>query len=146
MKWIKNVVIKLGQKHKTTDPFELASLLSIEVVPWDLHKEIRGFYKYDKRNKFIFINSNLNWEIQRFVCAHELGHALLHPRSNTPFYREKTLFSIEKIEVEANSFAVELLMPDEILTGFNHTNLSLDEIGEICGIPKGFSQLKEIEN
>jgi len=101
------------KKYKTNCPFELAKNLKINVVMWNLHKEINGFYKYDRRNKFIFVNNNLSTEKQRFVCAHELGHAILHPRSNTPFLRKNTLFSIDKIEVEANEFATQLLLYDK---------------------------------
>jgi hypothetical protein len=57
MSWIKQVVTNLVKKYKTTDPFELSSLMNIQVIPWDLHEEINGFYKYDKRNKYIFLTA-----------------------------------------------------------------------------------------
>lgn len=110
--------MKLVKKYKTNNPFELSNALKVNVVFWDLHKEINGFYKYDRRNRFIFINNNLNTEIQQFVCAHELGHVVLHPRSNTPFLRQNTLFSIDKIEVEANTFAVQLLLSEQNLQDY----------------------------
>lgn len=84
--------------------------------------------------------------MQRFVCSHELGHAVLHPRSNTPFLRNKTLFSIDKNEVEANTFAVELLMDDEKINKFKETNLSIQEIGKICGVPGKVVHLKNLSN
>jgi Zn-dependent peptidase ImmA (M78 family) len=140
--WIKNKVNDLITKHQTDNPFDLASMMKISVIPWDLHEEIKGFYKYDKRNKYIFINDNLNEKTQRFVCSHELGHAILHPRANTPFLRSKTLFSIDKIEVEANTFAVELLLQDENLYEYKNTNLSIHEISEIYGVPKELCHLK----
>ncbi|OAH53309.1 hypothetical protein AWH48_12260 [Domibacillus aminovorans] len=141
---MKNVITKLNKKHHTTNPFELASTLNIDVIPWDLHEEIKGFYRYDKRNKYIFYNNNLNDEMQRFVCAHELGHAILHPRSNTPFLRANTFFSIDKIEVEANTFAVELLLPNEKLLEYSNTNLSIYEISEIYGVPRELAALKTL--
>ncbi|OIJ17071.1 hypothetical protein BKP37_00585 [Anaerobacillus alkalilacustris] len=140
MNWIKQIVVELIKKHNTNDPFELASILNIHVVPWNLHEEINGFYKYDKRNKYIFFNSNLSVEMQRFVCSHELGHALIHPRSNTPFLRNNTLFSIDKIEVEANAFAVELLMEDSTL--IEYKNLTLQDVSRICGVPQEVAHLK----
>lgn len=136
--------MNLMKKHKTNNPFELASLLNIHVIPWNLHEEINGFYKYDKRNKYIFFNSNLNDEIQRFVCSHELGHAVLHPRSNTPFLRKNTLFSIDKMEIEANTFAVELLMHDEKIDEYRESHLTIKEIAEIFGVPQEVSHLKGI--
>lgn len=143
MNWIKKTVQDLTNKYKTNNPFELAAFKNIQVVPWNLHEEIKGFYKYDKRNRYIFINNNLDVTSQRFVCAHELGHSQLHPRANTPFLRQSTFFSIDKIEVEANTFAVELLLQDESLYEYKDTNLSICEISEMYGVPKEVSHLKK---
>jgi len=113
MHWIENIVKKLIKSCKTNDPYEIAAQKNINVIKWNLHHEIMGFYKYIRRNKFIFINSNLDETIQRFVCAHELGHSQLHPRLNTPFLKQNTFFSVDRIEVEANYFAVNLLLSNE---------------------------------
>lgn len=142
MSWIKNVVTNLVKKYQSNDPFELATMLNIKVIYWDLHEEINGFYKYDKRNKYIVINSNLNERGQKYVCSHELGHAVIHPRSNTPFLRKNTLFSIDKLEVEANTFAVELLMDDDTIQEYSQSSLSIQEIGDILGVPREVSYLK----
>lgn len=101
---INNTVKQLCKKHNTKDPFELAQCLNINIFFHDLHEEINGFYKYERRNKFIAINSNLSSTMQRTVCAHELGHAILHPNANTPFLRKNTLLSVDKLEIEANTF------------------------------------------
>lgn len=140
----KHHVIQLMKKYSTNDPFELAAYKNVDVFFWDLHHEIKGFYKYIRRNKFIFINSSLPGDHKRFVCAHELGHALLHPRNNTPFMRANTLFSVDKIEVEANTFAVELLLPDEIIYEYKNTNLTIEEISSIYGIPREVARLKKV--
>ncbi len=93
---IKTIVDGLVNKHGTSCPFEIAEILNIHIIEWNLHEEIRGYYKYHKRNKYIVINSNLNEVWKRIVCAHELFHAILHPRVNTPFMRKYTLLSVEK--------------------------------------------------
>lgn len=113
MNWIKKQVNNIIKKHKTNCPFEVSESKKIHVVYWDLHSEIWGFYKYEKRNRFIFINDNLEYHRQRYVCAHELGHALLHTKVNTPFLQANTFYSIDKIEREANEFAVNLLLYDK---------------------------------
>jgi len=141
---IKELVEHITKKHNTNDPFDLATKKNIHVILWNLHQEIKGFYKYNKRNKYIFINNNLDYNFQRFVCAHELGHSELHPRFNTPFMRSKTLFSVSRIEIEANTFAVELLMPDNELYKMNDTNLTINEAANIYGIPKEVSHLKKL--
>ncbi len=142
MKRVKDVVSDLIRKHKTNDPYELASRMNIEVVPWDLHEDIYGFYKYERRNRFIFINSNLNEIMSRFVCSHELGHAVLHNKVNTPFLRKHTFFSIDKIEIEANTFAVELLLPDDFLDTYRNTDTTIYQVAAAHGIPRDFIHLK----
>ena len=110
MEWIRECIDNLQKKYLTTNPYELASLLNIKVILFNLHEEINGYYKYDRRNKYIVINNNLSQEMQKVVCAHELGHAILHTRHNTPFMRQNTFFSVDRIEVEANYFATHLLL------------------------------------
>lgn len=144
--WIKDVVQKLTKQYDTNDPYELASLKNIHVVFWDLHHEIRGFYKYDRRNKYIVINSNLNEASQKYVCGHELGHSQLHSRVNTPFLREKTLQSVDRIEVEANTFAVELLLPDAAIYEYKDSDLKFNEIASIYGVPEEVAHLKKLRN
>ncbi|MBU8768675.1 ImmA/IrrE family metallo-endopeptidase [Cytobacillus oceanisediminis] len=141
MNWIKQAAQDTINKYKTNDPFELASFKNINIIEWDLHQEIKGFYKYDKRNKYIVINSNLEKVQQKFVCAHELGHSVLHPRVNTPFLRENTLFLTSRIEVEANTFAVELLLPDDVLQ--ENSQSTIFELASLQGVPKEIVHLKK---
>jgi Zn-dependent peptidase ImmA (M78 family) len=75
-----------------------------------------------------------------FVCAHELGHAVCHPHLNTPFLKAHTLFSTDKIEHEANAFAVELLMPDSIILEDD----SIYNIAHCVGVPEQLVELKRI--
>ncbi|HDR8161904.1 TPA: ImmA/IrrE family metallo-endopeptidase [Bacillus cereus] len=138
---IKDYVMKIVKKHGTTNPFEIAKRKDIIVLFEDLGNTL-GFYNTYKRFKFIHINNRIDETIQRFVCAHELGHALLHPKANTPFLRNKTFFSVDRLEIEANTFAVELLLPDEMISEYQDTNLSIQEIAEIYGIPESFARLK----
>ena len=129
MNWIKKQVNNIVKKHKTNCPFEVSESKNIHVVYWDLHSEIWGFYKYERRNRFIFINDNLEYHRQRYVCAHELGHAILHTKINTPFLRKNTLLSVDKIEREANEFAVNLLLYDKNLQDYETTYDCLREGG-----------------
>ncbi|MBE7135165.1 ImmA/IrrE family metallo-endopeptidase [Bacillus paranthracis] len=138
---IKDYVINIAQKHETTDPFKIARQKDIIVLFENLGNTL-GFYSTYKRFKFIHINNEIDEITQRFVCAHELGHAVLHPKSNTPFLRNQTFFSVDRLEVEANTFAVELLLTDESIDTYKDTNLSIQEIAEIYGIPRGFACLK----
>ncbi|MBS6382501.1 MAG: ImmA/IrrE family metallo-endopeptidase [Veillonella dispar] len=74
--------------------------------------------------KSIHLNASIPDDMLPFVCANELGHTILHPNINTPFLRKHTLFSIDKIERQANAFAVELLLPDEFLAEYSDINFA----------------------
>ena len=93
---------------------------------------INGYYNQCYRQKFIHINEELEEYRQKFTCAHELGHAVLHPKANTPFLRDNTLFSVSRLEREANCFAAELLCPDEVL--LEYPGYTVGELARILGI------------
>lgn len=138
---IKENALNITEKYRTTDPFEIAKQKNITVLYADLGNTL-GFYNTYKRFKFIHINNQIDEITQRFVCAHELGHAVLHPQANTPFLRNQTFFSVDRLEIEANTFAVELLLTDEMVSAYEDTRLSIQEVAEIYGIPSGFARLK----
>lgn len=73
-------------------------------------------------------------ERQRQVCAHELGHAILHPKSNTPFLRANTLYSVNKLETEANRFMALLLHPATEIQDYAQCGYTLYQIADICGL------------
>lgn len=141
--WIKEIVENLVNRYNTNDPFEIASAKNIYVFEQNLHEEIFGFYKYIRRNKFIYINSNLKKEEKIYTCSHELGHSEIHPRLSTPFLKRKTLLSIDKLETEANRFAVELLLQDKDIYEFKDHSLTIHEIADIYGVPREVSHLKD---
>ena len=124
--------LKIAEKHETTNPFEIARRKNIIVLFEDLGNTL-GFYNTYNRFKFIHINNQIDETTQRFVCAHELGHALLHPKANTPFLRNQTFFSVDRLEIEANTFAVELLLTDEMVSAYEDARFSIQEVAEIHG-------------
>lgn len=145
MEKIKLAVSRLIQKYKTNDPYEIADYRGIIVVRESLGSTL-GYHNTYKRIPFIHINFDLSEIWQRFVCAHELGHNILHSKINTPFLRANTLLSINRIEREANEFAVELLAPDQLIYyNFQNTERTMQEIAAIYGIPQEFAQFKKLD-
>lgn len=125
-------VSNLIAKHRTRNPFKLAKALNIEIIYEDLG-EVRGFFKRILRKKYIFINCELSEFDQKLVCAHELGHAILHSSSQYQFLIDNTrILRRSKLEDEANLFASWLLFPDdevaeEIEFTESETNISMLE-------------------
>ena len=74
------------------------------------------------------------------VIAHELGHALLHRKENCAFLQNHTLLLTSGIEREANQFAAELLISDDMLQNYSgHTS---DQFCACTGYPKELLKLK----
>ena len=97
---IQNVISRLIKKYKTNDPFEIADMLNISIFYEELGT-INGYYNKPLRMKQIHINDALSENMKKFTCAHELGHALLHPDVSILFYDRKLLLSVNKMEIEA---------------------------------------------
>ncbi len=132
MKWIDKEIEKLVKKYKTNNPFEIAKCKNIHIVYFEMHPDILGFYKYEKRNKFIVLNTRSEEEERLFLCGHELGHTVMHEKVHTPYLRKNTFFSVDKVECEANYFATHLLLYNKNLQDYETKN----DILRDCGIPK----------
>jgi len=135
-------VKSLIKKHKTNNPIKLAEALGIHVL-FEPLKKIKGYYISLQRNKFIVINSNLDYMEQLVVCAHELGHAILHPKVNCCFLKRFTLQCTEKIEIEANRFCAYLLITDEMIKDYE--GLTYSQISQATYIPVKIVELRQAQ-
>ncbi|MFC0905858.1 ImmA/IrrE family metallo-endopeptidase [Clostridium sp. MT-14] len=131
---IEKEVLRLIKKHKTNNPFEIARAENIMILKEPLGN-INGYYNKYVRQRMIHINRELeeNSFSGRFTCAHELGHIRFHPNANTPFLRNTTLFSINKLEIQANTFAAFMTIPKDILLPYK--GFTLVQIACAEGIP-----------
>ncbi|MEK4513639.1 ImmA/IrrE family metallo-endopeptidase [Paenibacillus sp. FSL K6-2524] len=134
----KKLAQRLNRKHETNDPFELIKLMDITILLEDLGFNTWGYYTNVCRIPCIHINKLIAHYQQRYAAAHELGHHLLHKGISTPFLRANTLQSVDKIEYQANQFAVELLIPDKLLL----EGATIYEAAAICGVPEEVALLK----
>ncbi len=113
-----NHVIKqadaLVRHYKTRNPFEIADHLNI-TVKYGEFTQLKGFYNYTYRNRFIVINSRLNELEQNITCSHELGHDRLHRnQAKLGLMKDYHIFNVaDTFEREANTFAAQLLIADD---------------------------------
>lgn len=79
---------------------------------------LAGFLTWKQGMGMAFVNGSSILTRRRFSAAHELGHAVLHRDSMSGFIRDVTVSETDEDESqrerEANRFAAELLMPEEI--------------------------------
>jgi Zn-dependent peptidase ImmA (M78 family) len=103
----------------------VAKKLGIKIVPNPFSENISGVF-FRKDNKlFLGVNSDHHIHRRRFTIAHEIGHYILHSGEilhydtnelEKIYLRSDNISSPE--EAEANHFAAELLMPEELIHKF----------------------------
>ena len=121
---IKKIVNSLVKKHKTRNPFEIIKGMNVILVPVPL-EGVRGFYQYFQRNNIIYIDDFLPENEQILVCAHELGHMLLHKKANAllskfKYHAEELPKSKVKLELyeRVDTFGKSMIKSFEPLSGY----------------------------
>lgn len=136
---IKNITRLLKKKYNTSDPYEIARQKGIIII-YEQLGSINGYYNMIYRQKQIHINCNLDEREKLITVAHELGHAIMHPKANTPFLKNNTLFSVDKLEIEANKFAAELLINDGDIQ--NYSGYTIEQIACMLNLSKELVNIK----
>ena len=115
--FIHKKVDKITKKFDTRDPFEICKNMYIQIYYKDLGNALKAYYFCQSRIKNIVINTRSGLIVRHILCAHELGHAVLHNKLATMRgFKELELFdSLVPTEYEANLFAAELIIPDDKL-------------------------------
>lgn len=118
------LIVFAKQNNVETNPLDvsrLTTLLGITLRLEPMKGEESGSLKQEKSGLWVMtINSLHHPHRQRFTIAHELGHFIRHTINITSF--TDTVFfrngESNNMEVEANRFAAELLMPDDEFINF----------------------------
>lgn len=136
--FIRKQVEMLIKRFDTRDPFEICKCMDIHIHYKDLGTALKAYYFYQSRIKNIVINSRSNIIARRVLCAHEMGHAVLHSKlaAMHGFQEFKLFDSIIPTEYEANMFAAELIISDEeILKLLNDSSKSIFSIAQELYVP-----------
>ena len=128
------------RKFETNNPFEIADHLGVLYQFSNL--DFEGCYMFLKKHKYIFLNQNLSENELSLVMAHELGHAILHPKENCYFIRNYTGLLNSKTEIEANKFAMELLLPDDVLIEYVNSGYTTEQVSRITGYHEKLIELR----
>lgn len=105
-------VNSLIKKYSTNDPYEICDYLNYIVLFVPL-VGIRGFYQFYDESDIVYIDNSLPDQVKKFVCAHELGHSLMHKDINAIFLDTRTYLKSSTYERQANQFAMNLLYPHD---------------------------------
>ena len=140
MREIRKIVQRIVKKYGTNDPRELCDYLNVLVRIADIG-DVLGCYFLIKRQKCIMLNAGIiGTPMEKMVLGHELGHSVLHRNNNCYFYGKSTFFLKSKTELEANKFAAELLLPDDIF--IEYQEYTTWELSRITGYSKELIELR----
>lgn len=130
---------KLARFYRSRNPFEIIRGMNVILVTYPL-EGVRGFYQYFQRNNIIYLDERLSDHERQFVLAHEIGHMLLHKKSNAIFMDTRTQFNTSRFEMEADMFAMYLLIPDDVLC--EYTDFSVSQIARLLGYREKLVELR----
>ncbi len=136
---IKKKADELARKFQTRNPFEIIRGLNVILLFVPLI-DTRAFYQYFKRNNIIYIDENLPRHEQMFECAHEMGHMFLHKKANAIFMDTRTGFNTSRFEKEADTFAMDLLVGDDLLTEYQE--YSTEQLSRLLGYEQRLIELR----
>lgn len=136
---IKKTVDRLTRKFQSRNPFEIIQGLNTILVFVPLI-DTKAFYQYFQRNNIIYIDENLPKSEQAFECAHEMGHMFLHKKANAIFMDTRTSFNTNKYEMEADTFAMNLLISDATLEEYKECNA--EQLSRLFGYEKRLIDLR----
>lgn len=123
--------------------------ISLEYAPFE--DDLSGVAYIDNGVAMIGVNAMHHPNRQRFTAAHELGHHLLHEDEITGavhvdkgmmralFRDDESSQGINRLEIEANAFASELLMPRSLLVAaLNGDSVDIEDNAHIEALAKKF--------
>lgn len=126
---ILNFVYNLKKElNGTVDPGYVCNLFGFKIRKITLNPKVyKAFTNNINGKPVININVHFNRDSQLLLCAHELGHAILHKDNCYNAFDGDNLIQ----EFEANLFAFALLLSDEEIEKFNLRNITNYEMESI---------------
>ena len=135
---------KIVQKTGTRDPFAAAKFCGVEIMRADYFTKLLGMYMICLQHRVIFLNTKADLFLQRTVCAHELGHDMLHraqARSHAlcelTLFREKTV-----MEYQANAFAAHFLIDTQESLEAAQCGMCISQMAGMFGVEEELVLIK----
>ncbi len=142
MNKIKKLAHKLYKSYDTASPYKICKKLNIHIIELDIPKTVNGFYLNKDGTNMIILNKKLGDETKNVVCAHELGHVLLHRNINAYNIKDEDELKLSKYELEADYFCACLLLSDfEEFYKNKMYFMSIKDISSITGLPERIVKL-----
>jgi Zn-dependent peptidase ImmA (M78 family) len=128
------------------DPVTIAEQLNINVMDTELPENVSGaLFKDPGKDPVITLHYSDSDARKRFTCAHEIGRYIARLENCTTqdsfefvdYRHRESSQGDNKIEVFANQFAADLLMPRPEVTKQVEKGLDLIELAQYFGVSHG---------
>ena len=151
----KQILVRLGIHSAPTPVEKIAKMLGAHVRFSPFDEELSGMIYIKDGVPIIGVNSLHHPNRQRYTIAHELGHLELHRQLITSEVHVDKNFPVlmrdpqsasgtELIEIQANQFAAELLMPRALIEqAIDKKEFDIDDTGPIEELAKRFRVSKQ---
>ena len=96
-----------------SDPFQIAERIGLRIVNKPSGRPGAYIISFPPYPSIMFIHGNISDTARSVLCAHELGHALLHKDQAINRFDGTTAALQGQTEYEANLFAVALLFDED---------------------------------
>jgi Zn-dependent peptidase ImmA (M78 family) len=144
------LLAKHGVTKAPVDVHGLARQEGIRLEFGDFGADVSGLFVREGDQVILGVNGRDAPTRQRFTIAHELGHYVLHGDNRELFvdkghyvvYRRNGVSEtgLDPMEIEANQFAAELLMPaDLVAAAFSGAPLRVDDDQALRGLAARFN-------
>lgn len=136
---------KVTRPPVPVDRIAKSQKISLRYAP--LADELSGMAFIKDATAVIAVNALHHPNRQRFTIAHELAHHVLHaPYLRAGVHVDKVILEraslaargIDDREIEANTFASELLMPRDLFEPLVHQEIDLNDEAQLTALAKRF--------
>lgn len=151
----RGVLVKLGIKAMPVPVEKIAKALGAVVRFSPLDEELSGMIYIKDGVPIIGVNSLHHPNRQRFTIAHEIGHLVMHRDMISENVHVDKQFRVlmrdsnsstgsEEIEIQANRFAAELLIPSSMFDPTKFLASDIDDEGPLDELAKKFRVSKQM--
>ena len=135
---------RLVETTHSRDPFLIAKLLDVDILNVPGCKKQRGAFYVILDQAFIFLSTRLTELEMKLVCAHELGHAVLHKQlaAEKPLCEYDLFLRENDTEHEADAFASEILLDTREVRESIDSGMDIYECARALGTDVRLLQVK----